>query len=206
MSDVKLYGFAQSTYVRTARLALEEKGVEYDLVSVELGSDELLALQPFGKIPAFAHGDFRIYETSAICRYIDEAFDGPALQPADAKGRALMEQWISSLNGNYDTDMIRVVVLEHFRAPRQGREVDEARIADAMPRIKREIEVLEAWLAGHAFVSGDGVGIADFFLLPMLAYFRKLPEGEKSLKGRTEIARWWESMEIRPSFAATAPG
>ncbi len=59
---------------------------------------EYLARQPFAKVPAFEHDGFRIYETSAIMRYVDEAFDGPALQPADAKGRAIMEQAISVID------------------------------------------------------------------------------------------------------------
>ena len=33
------------------------------------------------------HGDFTLYETTAICRYVDGAFQGPALQPADVQGR-----------------------------------------------------------------------------------------------------------------------
>ena len=117
MSDLKLFGFPQSTYVRTARLACEEKGVAYEIVPTQPGSPENLAVHPFARIPAMSHGDFMCYETAAICRYVDEAFDGPALQPADAKGRALMTQWISAGNHHYDTDIIRHVVLERV-APR----------------------------------------------------------------------------------------
>ena len=84
MSDIVVYGFAPSTFVRTARLALEEKGVDYELEAVDFGSEELLRLHPFGRIPAFAHGAVRLYETSAIVRYVDESFDGPALQPPGA--------------------------------------------------------------------------------------------------------------------------
>ncbi len=205
MSDVKLYGFPQSTYVRTARLALAEKGVAYELAPVQLGSEALRAVHPFGKIPAFADGDFTVYETSAICRYVDEAFEGPALQPADAQGRAVMEQWISALNGYYDTDMIRHVVLERVLAPLRGRAADEARIADALPRLAVEMTVLDARLGESACLAGDAVSIADFFLVPMLAYFRDTPEGQEALAGRSHIARWWEAMAARPSFAATTP-
>ena len=81
MPDIVVYGFALSTYVRSARLALEEKGVGYEMAPIEFGSKELLDLHPFGKIPAFAHGDVRLYETSAIVRYVDESFDGPAKLP-----------------------------------------------------------------------------------------------------------------------------
>ncbi len=89
--------------------------------------------------------------------------------------------------------------------PRQGRDPDEQKIADAVPRIEREIEVLEARLAESGFLAGDSVSIADFFLVPMLAYFRNVPEGERLLVGRAGIARWWEAMSARPSFAATQP-
>lgn len=205
MSDLKLYGFPQSTYVRTARLACEEKGVAYEIVPVEFGSPENLAVHPFAKIPAMSHGDFTCYETAAICRYVDEAFDGPALQPADAKGRALMTQWISAGNHYYDTDIIRHVVLERFAPRLSGREPDEARIKDAMPRIEREIEVLNAWLGDHEFLAGDGVSIADFFLLPILFYFYMTPEGKPLCDGAAGVMRWWGAMSSRPSFEATNP-
>jgi glutathione S-transferase len=205
MSDVKLYGFPQSTYVRAARLVLAEKGVAYDLEPVKLGSDELRALHPFGKIPVFVHGDFRIYETSAICRYIDTVFDGPSLQPADARGQAAMEQWISSLNGNYDTDIIRHFFLERVRAPMMGREPDEAKIAAALQRISHDMDVLDARLGETAYLAGGDVSLADFFLVPMLAYLRATDEGRDILANRNHIDRWWESMSSRPSFAATNP-
>jgi glutathione S-transferase len=47
---------------------------------------------PFGRIPAFEHDGFRLHETGAIARYVDEAFAGPALQPAEASARARMNQ------------------------------------------------------------------------------------------------------------------
>ncbi len=205
MPDLKLYGFAQSTYVRTARLACEEKGVAYEIVPTRPGSPENLAVHPFANVPAMSHGDFRCYETAAICRYVDEAFDGPALQPGDAKGRALMTQWISAANHYYDTDIIRHVVLERFAPRLFERAADEARITDAMPRIEREMEVLDAWLGDHAFLAGDDVSIADFFLLPILFYFQVTPEGKPLCDGAAGVTRWWGAMSSRPSFAATNP-
>jgi glutathione S-transferase len=94
---VSLHGPAYSTYARTARLALEEKGVAYDLNEVDILSGkgqapEHLARQPWGKVPAFEHDSFALFETFAIARYVDEAFPGPALQPADVRARARMTQ------------------------------------------------------------------------------------------------------------------
>ncbi|MCP4330437.1 MAG: hypothetical protein GY791_18595 [Alphaproteobacteria bacterium] len=86
MSDVVVYGFPQSTYVRTTRICLQEKGVAYTIESVDLSADDYPTLHPFRKVPAFRHDDFHLYETAAIARYVDMAFDGPALTPADARG------------------------------------------------------------------------------------------------------------------------
>ena len=98
-----VFGAPYSVYVRAVRLALEEKGVQYELVPVDifaLGAvpPEHKSRHPFGKIPAFEHAGFRLYEAGAITRYIDEAFPGPRLQPDDARARARMNQIISILD------------------------------------------------------------------------------------------------------------
>ena len=90
-----LHGYRYSVYVRIARLALAEKGVTYDRVDVNPFAPEVpasyLALHPFGRVPTLAHDGFTLYETSAITRYIDRAFAGPALQPGDPRALARMD-------------------------------------------------------------------------------------------------------------------
>jgi|ERR1700730_9841038 len=88
-----VFGAPYSVYVRAVRLALEEKAVDYELVPVDIFAPsgvppEHKVRHPFGKIPAFEHAGFRLYEASAITRYVDEAFPGPRLQPDDPLGRA----------------------------------------------------------------------------------------------------------------------
>jgi glutathione S-transferase len=65
-----LFGAPYSVYVCAVRLALDEKGVDYELVPVDIftpggPSKEHLARHPFGKIPAFEHAGFRLYEAGA---------------------------------------------------------------------------------------------------------------------------------------------
>ena len=88
MADVIIYGPPQSTYVRTARLALEEKSAPYSFGEFEFGSDAHKALHPFAKVPAMTHGDVQLFESLAIATYVDGTFDGPALQLADTLARA----------------------------------------------------------------------------------------------------------------------
>ena len=87
MAAPRLFGAGYSAYVQVARLTLAEKRVAYEHVPVDVFASGgppawYLEHQPFGRIPAFEHDGLRLYETAAIARYVDEAFDGPALQPA----------------------------------------------------------------------------------------------------------------------------
>ena len=71
-----VYGADYSVYVRIVRLALHEKGVDYDLIPVDVFAEGgppawYFDFHPFGRIPAFEHEGLRLYETTAIARYVD---------------------------------------------------------------------------------------------------------------------------------------
>src|SRR5215470_17017232 len=90
---ITLYGFDGSTYVRTVRMLLAEKGAQYDQVPVhvlkgEPRQPEHLARHPFGKVPVVDYDDFRIIETSAIAPYLDEVLPGPSFTPDSPRDRA----------------------------------------------------------------------------------------------------------------------
>ena len=83
MTDLRLLGLHISVYTRIARLALEEKSINYQFDEVDIFADagapaDYLELNPFGTIPTLLHGDLVLYETAAITRYLDEAWPGPA--------------------------------------------------------------------------------------------------------------------------------
>ena len=103
MAAPTVYGADYSVYVRAVRLALEEKGVDYRLEAVDIFADGGPPVgyeqrHPFLKIPAFEHDGFRLFEATAIMRYVDEVFDGPALMPVTAEGRARVNQISSVLD------------------------------------------------------------------------------------------------------------
>jgi glutathione S-transferase len=205
MADVTIHGFPQSTFVRTARMVCEEKGVEYDVEPLEFGSAAHLALHPFAKIPAFSHGDVTLYETLAIAVYVDMAFDGPALQPKDAATKAGMVQWLSAFNDyGYDA-LIRGLVIPRLVQPSRGEEPDEAAIKATLPRIERFLEVADEALAKSDFLAGDALSFADLMLVPCVFYLSLTPEGEALLAKYGAVAAWLERMMARPSFAATMP-
>jgi len=84
MATPIIYGTDMSTYVRTARMAFEEKPAQYERVDVSVVKGEAkqpahLARNPFGTVPAFEHDGFNFYETSAVVRYIDQVFPGASI-------------------------------------------------------------------------------------------------------------------------------
>ena len=94
---IKLYGFTLSNYFNMAKMALIEKGVEYEFVDIHGSQDDsFLAMSPMGKVPCIATETGFLSETNVILEYIDAIGDGPALMPADpyqkAKVRELMKE------------------------------------------------------------------------------------------------------------------
>ena len=120
-----IYGPDYSTYARTVRLALEEKPAEYRLEPIHILGGEgqqasYLQRHPFGKVPAFEHDGFRMYETDAITRYIDQVFPGKRLQPSDARQAARMNQAISIINSYGYGSIIGKVVWQRLIVPMTG--------------------------------------------------------------------------------------
>jgi glutathione S-transferase len=211
MAEPVLHGPAYSTYTRTARLALEEKGVAYKLEEVDIlqGAGQApghLARHPFGKVPAFEHEGFKLYEAGAIARYVDEAFPGPKLQPADPKRRARMTQIVSVIDSYGYIPMIWKVFVQRLVTPMMGGQADEKVVAEAAPQAEKAVAALEALAdASGPFICGSELSLADLHLVPVYAYFSMTPEGKKALAAAPRLSRWWQSISTRPSVAKTQP-
>lgn len=205
MDDITIYGFPQSTYVRTVRMAAEEKGVSYVIEPIEFGSAAHLAVQPYGRVPAIRHGDYTLYETSAIVRYIDEAFSGPKLVPAEPRARAEMEKWISASNAYLGGITVRGILYERLVKPSRGGVADESVIHSTLPKAELHLSVLDRELGLRKFLVGDAFSPAAMFVAPIIFYLRMVPEGAGLFKGKANIDRWFRAVEARPSFAKTMP-
>ena len=207
---VVLYGPAYSTYTRTARLALEEKGVAYDLREVDTlagegQTAEHLARHPWGKVPVLEHDGFALYETVAIARYADEAFPGPALMPTDPRRRARVAQVCSILDSYGWSPMVITVFVQRVVVPMRGGATDQGAIDEAMPRCERVLAAVEGLMDGEEFLLGGAVSLADLHLVPILDYFARTEDGRAALARHPRLSAWWQRIEQRPSVARTRP-
>jgi glutathione S-transferase len=210
MAKPVVYGPAYSTYARTVRLVLEEKGVDYDLVEVDLlagatKTPEHLARHPFGKVPAFEHDGFALYETDAIIRYVNEAFPGSDLVPADVRSRARMTQAMSIIGGYAYPCMITQIFIQRAVMPMMGNPADEGAIAAAVPQAETCLKALEELIDGNRYLAGDRLSLADLLLIPIYDYVRQTPEGEKLLQATPNLRRWWDNVRTRPTVEKTKP-
>jgi glutathione S-transferase len=203
-----VYGPAGSSYVWSARLALAEKGVAHDLVELdfeEMKAPEHLARHPFGKVPAFEHDGFTLYETQAIMRYVDEAFPSAPLQPIDLHQFSRMNQIIGIVDSYGWSSIAFGIAFQRFVAPRLGMKTDEERIAKSVPQAKLCLAEFERIQGDDEFLAGDRVSLADLMVAPLLWYLAKTPEAAATLGEHAKLQAWLRRIEGRQSFQVTTP-
>jgi glutathione S-transferase len=95
---LKLYGFTISNYFNMAKMALIEKGIEFEFVDTQPAQDEsYLAKSPMGKVPYIETDQGFISETSVIFDYLDDIGDGPSLMPENAFEKAKVRELIKEI-------------------------------------------------------------------------------------------------------------
>ena len=204
-ASITVVGSPRSSYVWATRLALAEKGVQYTLQALKAHCEEVLALNPFGHVPAFRDGDLTLFETSAIIRYIDECFDEPPLVARNATLRAKMEQWVSAINFFCYDAMVRRYVLQYLFPKGADRAPDRATIDAAVPVIKRQLGIFDEAYGARNVLVGDTLTLPDLLLAPILFYLGRFPEGKAMLAQAPNVSRAQAWIAARPSFRETMP-
>ncbi len=163
-----LHGPTPSPFARKALVALEEKGITYEQVSIVPfpKTPELLKMHPMGKIPILELDDGTyIPDSSVICAYLERAHPKPALYPADAKdfARAL---FIEEYADTRIVEVIGQIFFEKFVQPNIFKQdTDEEKVKDLLEnQLPPVMDYLESQIPKGSKTLLDSFGIADIAL------------------------------------------
>lgn len=233
MTDaITLYDSPGSPCARRVRIVLLEKGLAWttrlvDLTKMEQKRPEYLALNPNGVVPTLVHGDRVVYESNVITEYLDDAFPGPRLYPADPWLRAQAKMWQAfelamakefrplmylRVIGPYDRLRPKdEVMADARRSTDDAAHLDwvsrvwdgtavspgEARHLDAL--LVQRLDVLERALGPRAFLVGDAFSIADLSVFPRVAMY-PMVQVPFDPDRHPAVYRWAAALAARPSI------
>ncbi|HJO69217.1 MAG TPA: glutathione S-transferase family protein [Rhodospirillales bacterium] len=154
---------------------------------------EYLALNPNGTVPTLVDGDFVLWESNAVVRYLGESYGGPPWVPDDRHGRALAGQWMDWSNAV----IIRRIapLIEGLREPAARR--DAAAIAAHRDRVAEAWTVLDDHLADRDYILGAAPTIADVALGAVVNRWYVLPIERPA---RPRLERWYGRLRERPAY------
>lgn len=181
-----LYDAPRCPYCARTRLVLAEKDVPYETVTIDLENRPAWLLEhnpPHGRVPVLEEDGWALPESAVIDEYLEERFPEPPLLPSDPAARAAA----------------RFVV---FRFDDLGKPYYAFRREEpgAATRLGEALRVLDAFLAGTPYLTGDAFGLADIAYLPWLLRLRDLLGFP--LEPYPAIARWLAVCEARVSVRA----
>ena len=205
MSEVIVFGMPQSGYVRAVRLACEEKGAVHVVEPMSPEQMGQSGRHPFARMPAMEHDGVRLFESSAILRYIDRTFEGPAFEPADPQQALLSVQWESAIHDYLIPTLGRRYILQYLFPKGPDGQPDRAVIDAALVDARRYLAAVSEALEPGPFFFGAQPSIPDLLLVPTLAYLEAMPEGPELLAAAPPLRRLLEAMKGRGSFQRTVP-
>lgn len=178
-------------YTQRAVIQLDEKGLDHDRVYIDLAAKPawLLEVSPLGKVPVLRHGGATLFESQAICEYIEEVAPARPLLPMDPWARAGQRAWMEFASAT------TADVFGFCTAP--DADGFERKCAD----LKARFRALDARLAAGPYFDGAHFGLADAAFAPLLRLFDSFDAiGDFGLfTGLARLPAYRQSLAQRPS-------
>lgn len=200
---IKLYTFPPSTNSRKVRIALIEKGLEFERITIDLTKREqknpdYLKIHPFGQIPALDDEGFVVYDSTIINEYLEDEYPYPPLMPSDSEGRARARMMEDFRDSHFNPYFVHLI--QESRKPEADR--DAQRIDNAKVEITKAFERIEAELQGKDYLAG-AFSLADVAFMANIELLDRFAVPVDPVKYKNTVA-WIARLKSRPSFAASA--
>jgi len=203
-----VHGAPLSPFVRKVRVALAEKGIDYELDPVvPFGvSDAFKKISPLGKIPVYEEDGFTVPDSSVIVDYLEHVHPEPPLYPADPKLRA-RTLFLEEYGDTRLVEVLGVVFFQRFvRVNLFQQEADEALVREAIEeKLPPTMDFLEETIGDRACAVGEQFTVADIALTSPFVNFAlagERPDPERWPQFTAYIAR----MHARPSYRPIVEG
>ncbi|XP_062004969.1 glutathione S-transferase F11-like [Rosa rugosa] len=203
---VKVYGPVRAACPQRVMICLLEKGVEFEVVHVDLQAGEqkqphILARQPFGQVPAIEDGNFMLFESRAIVRYYAAKYAdrGPNLLGTTLEEKALVDQWLEVESHNFN-DLVYAVVLQLVVLPSMGETSDLALVRACEEKLKKVFDVYEERLSKSTYLAGSSFTLADLSHLPAIRFLMDEVKMGHLVTERKNVNAWWEKISNRPAW------
>jgi glutathione S-transferase len=197
---IKLYNFPPSTNSRKVRIALVEKGLEFENVNIDLSKKEqknpdYLKIHPFGQVPALDDDGFVVYDSTIINEYLEDEYPHPPLLPEDSEGRARARLMDDFRDNNFNPWFVEII--HEIRKPEGER--DHNTLKHAKDKITACFDRIEKELEGKEYLAG-AFSLADIAYMPNIALLERL-DIPVDPKYKNMLA-WIERLKARPSYTA----
>jgi glutathione S-transferase len=178
-----LYNAVRCPYCVRVRLVLAEKGIEHELVEIDLADRDpvLRTLNPRNRVPVLVDGDLVLPESVVINEYLEERFGEPQMMPVDAAGRALVRR--------------RIVVFEDL----SDAYYDFRRSPEALPALRERLAMVDALLPGGGYLAGPQLTLAEPGYWPWIA--RMQATMGVDLSPHENLQAWKARLDARPAYA-----
>ena len=204
---MRLYNAGLSPNALRVRAVAAELGLDLEIVEVDLRDPEAKArdlgpLNPNRKVPVLVDGDFVLWESRAINGYLASLKPEAGLHPADARRRAVVDQWCY-WGAIHLEPTVRKVTMERFFKKAFGMgQPDPAALESGIREVAQILPILDGALAGRDWITGE-LSLADF--ANATAFLYRVPAA-LDLSAAPNVRAWIDRLEARPSWqAATAP-
>ncbi len=200
---IKLYTFPPSTNSRKVRIALIEKGLEFERVNVDLTkreqkNPEYLKIHPFGQVPALDDEGFVVYDSTVINEYLEDEYPYPSLMPSDSEGRARARLLEDFRDTHFNPYCVHVI----FEMRKPEGERDSQRIDNAKAQIAAAFDRLENELQGKEYLAGT-FSLADIAFMANFDFLDRFGIDADPARHK-HTAAWITRLKARPSYAASA--
>jgi len=201
---MRLYHNPISSNARRPLMTALHLGLALELVEINLldyaDRQRLAAVNPNGKLPVLANGDFLLSESCAIMQYLADQVPGQTLYPTAPAARADVNRWLFWSTQHF-SPAVSVLAWERCWKSMAGfGSADPVEVTRGEGELDEYATILDRHLAGRTWIAGESLSLADFCIATPLMYRDR---AQLALDQFHHIDAWFERVRQVPAWRDT---